>query len=228
MTELKRPERYVQFESIKPKFKEITEFYTQKIADYQYRLKQLNEYADALENEISALKETPKVEVLLDDMAKPLVVVPQFVADYIETQKGNDFDRVGTLVCGHFSTLVYSHHAADDRSEKHSELHKWITDNLDTFIEAIVNGYTVEKPKEKLYFVKLPYVQTLNSYMCKSCSLGEFGYHKEYSSKEPNKICFSSRYDKKYSGGWQRQFTEQEIKDIDPRYLAFSVKVEED
>ena len=53
---------------------------------------------------------------------KPLVVVPQLVADYIETQKGNDFDRVGTL--------VYGHHAADDRSEKHSELHKWISCNF--------------------------------------------------------------------------------------------------
>ena len=83
---------------------------------------------------------------------KPLAVVPQIVADYIETQKGNDFDRVGTLVCGHFGTLVYGHHAADDRSEKHSELHKWITDNFDTFIEAIVNGYTVEK--EKKYILK--------------------------------------------------------------------------
>ena len=83
---------------------------------------------------------------------KPLVVVPQIVADYIETQKGNDFDRVGTLVCGHFGTLVYGHHAADDRSKKHSELHKWITDNFDTFLEAIVNGYTVEK--EQLYILK--------------------------------------------------------------------------
>ena len=83
---------------------------------------------------------------------KPLVVVPQIVADYIETQKGNDFDRVGTLVCGHFGTLVYGHHAADDRSEKHSELHKWITDNFDTFLEAIVNGYTVEK--EQIFYLK--------------------------------------------------------------------------
>ena len=58
MAELKRPERYVQFESIKPELREITEFYTRKTADYQYRLKQLNEYADALENEISVLKDT--------------------------------------------------------------------------------------------------------------------------------------------------------------------------
>ena len=53
MSELKRPEQYVQFESIKPELKGITEFYTQKVKDYQYRLKQLNEYADALENDIT-------------------------------------------------------------------------------------------------------------------------------------------------------------------------------
>ena len=152
MTKLKRPERCVNFESIKPELREITEFYTRKVKDYLHCLKQLNEYADELENEISVLKETPKVEVLLDDTLKKLVVVPKIVADYIETQKGNDFDRVGTLVCGHFGTLVYGHHAADDRSEKHSELHKWITDNFDTFLEAIVNGYTVEK--EKMYTLK--------------------------------------------------------------------------
>ena len=159
---------------------------------------------------------------------KKLVVVPQLVADYIETQKGNDFDRVGTLVYGHFGTLVYGRYAADDRSEKHSELHKWITDNFDAFLEAIVNGYTVEKPKEKLYFVKLPGTPSLDSYMCKSCSPGEFGYHKEYSSKEPNKICFSNRYNEKYSGGWQRQFTKSEIKAIDERYWPFAVPVEEE
>ena len=56
MTELKRPEIYVHFESIKPELKEVTEFYTRKVKDYQHCLKQLNEYADALENEISILK----------------------------------------------------------------------------------------------------------------------------------------------------------------------------
>ena len=85
MTELKRPERYLQPESIKPELKEVTEFYTRKVTDYQHHLKQLNEYADALENEISVLKETPKVEVLLDNMAKRLVVIPRLVADFIES-----------------------------------------------------------------------------------------------------------------------------------------------
>ena len=139
---------------------------------------------------------------------KPLVVVPQIVADYIETQKGNDFDRVGTLVYGHFGTLVYGHHAAGDRSEKHSELHKWITDNFDTFLEAIVNGYTVEK--EQLYEVEF-YVDEEDD----SCLLMKTG----------KTILFE--YESQNEGHYQQQFTESEIKAIDKRYWAFAVKVDE-
>ena len=75
---------------------------------------------------------------------KPLVVVPQIVDDYIKTQKGNDFDRVGTLVYGHYKAV--------DGYGEYSELNKWIAYNFDTFLEAIVNGYTVEK--EKKYTLK--------------------------------------------------------------------------
>ena len=109
------------------------------------------------------------------------------------------------------------------------EVYEWIFEygNSAIFERAFLDGYTVEKPKEILYFVKLPGVPALDAYLCKSCSPGEIGYHEVYSSKEPNKISFSSRYDKQYSGGWQRQFTESEIKTIDERYWAFAVPVEE-
>ena len=171
---------------------------------------------------------------------KQLVEVPQFVADYIESCK-----RYG-------SGLIWSIRPDRDANELCRLTYDWLfpngcrlkdgsfpdpfepdnlvrpdSNNQLKFIRAWIDGYTVEKPKEKLYFVKLPGVPTINSYMCKSCSPGEFGYHKEYSSKEPNKICFSNRYDKKYSGGWQRQFTESEIKAIDKRYWEFAVKVYE-
>ena len=108
------------------------------------------------------------------------------------------------------------------------EVYEWIFEygNSAIFERAFLDGYTVEKPKEKLYFVKLPGVPALDAYLCKSCSPGEIGYHEVYSSKEPNKISFSSRYDKQYSGGWQRQFTESEIKTIDERYWPFAVKVD--
>ena len=144
MTELKRPERYLQPESIKPELKEVTEFYTRKVTDYQHHLKQLNEYADALENEISVLKEAPKVEVLLDNMAKRLVVIPRLVADFIESENHNGHNREGTLVFEHYNSYKGNGNC--------SELHEWIADNFDTFLEAIVNGYTVEK--EKLYYLK--------------------------------------------------------------------------
>ena len=108
------------------------------------------------------------------------------------------------------------------------EVYEWIFEygNSAIFERAFLDGYTVEKPKEKLYFVKLPGMTALDAYLCKSCSPGEIGYHEVYSSKEPNKISFSSRYDKQYSGGWQRQFTEAEIKAIDERYWTFAVKVD--
>ena len=131
MSELKRPERYVHFESIKPELKEITEFYTSKVTDYQYRLKKLNEYADALENEISVLKETPKVEVLLDDMAKQLVVLPEI------TQK--QADTLSDYKSGSNSLPEYL------RVEVKKK-------DYNRFARAWLDGYTVEK--EKKYILK--------------------------------------------------------------------------
>ena len=142
MSELKRPERYVQFESIKPELKEITEFYTRKVTDYQYRLKQLNEYADALENEISVLKETPKVEVLLDDMPKPLVVVPEFVADWFEKNE----DDLSFKIWGYLINWKIQ--------DKKSDFFKWMKKESEC-IEILIrmqDGYTVEK--EQLYCLK--------------------------------------------------------------------------
>ena len=169
---------------------------------------------------------------------KPLVKIPQFMADWFEYQlkNNNDLDKFdGNDVFRIIQDVIK---VSNDESTWEDygitdEISKFAEDNEELFLNLIVNcslgnGYTVDKPKENLYVVKLPGVPTLNSYMCKSCSPGELGYHEVYSSKEPNKVSFSSRYDKKYSGGWQRQFTESEIKAIDERYWAFAVPVEEE
>lgn len=145
MNELKRPERYVRFESIKPELREITEFYTRKTADYQYRLKQLNEYADALENEISVLKETTGVEVLLDDMAKPLVVVPQIVADFIKTLKIKGIKPL--MDSATFGEIGFT-------EEKRDEILHWINEHQEEYMRAWLYDYTVEK--EQLYVLRLP------------------------------------------------------------------------
>ena len=161
MSELKRPERCVNFESIKPELREITEFYTRKVKDYLHCLKQLNEYADELENEISVLKETPKVEVLLDDMAKPLVVVPKFFANWFENQlknnelkkfDGNDVFRIIQDVI----KISNDENTWEDYGVT-DEIAKFAEDNEELFLNLIVNcsfkvGYTVEK--EKKYILK--------------------------------------------------------------------------
>ena len=161
MTKLKRPERCVNFESIKPELREITEFYTRKVKDYLHCLKQLNEYADELENEISVLKETPKVEVLLDYMAKPLVVVPRLMADWFENQlknneskkfDGNDVFRIVQDVI-----KVSNDECTWGDYDITDEIAKFAEDNEELFLNLIVNcslgnGYTVEK--EKKYILK--------------------------------------------------------------------------
>ena len=160
MTKLKRPERCVNFESIKPELREITEFYTRKVKDYLYCLKQLNEYADELENEISVLKETPKVEVLLDDTAETSVV-PQLMADWFENQlknneskkfDGNDVFRIiQDVIKVSNDESTWEDYGITD------EIAKFAEDNEELFLNLIVNcslgyGYTVEK--EKKYILK--------------------------------------------------------------------------
>ena len=154
---------------------------------------------------------------------KPLVVVPQIIADAIESIP-DYYSAYGAIK---LIDMKLTELPLENEDWKH--VYDWIfvDDNANKFVKAWIDGYTVEKPKEKLYFVKLPGTPSLESYMCKSCSPGEIGYHKEYSSKEPDKIYFSNRYDKKHSGGWQRQFTESEIKAIDERYWTFAVPVKE-
>ena len=168
---------------------------------------------------------------------KPLVVVPQFFANWFENQlknneskkfDGNDIFRIiQDVIKVSNDESTWEDYGITD------EIAKFAEDNEELFLNLIVNcslgyGYTVEKPKENLYFVKLPGVPTMNSYMCKSCSPGEIWYSDKYSSKNSNEVRFGLRYYKKYSGGRQRQFTEQEIKAIDEHYWAFAVSVEEE
>ena len=150
MSELKRPERYVNFESIKPELREITEFYTRKVKDYQHLLKQLNEYADALENEISSLKETPKVEVLLDDMAKPLVVVPEDVdkaIKYLKTQ--NNFATITDLKKLDILTEKGFWWLNDFQFKDRRFGFGGLNNKLFILSHLAITGYTVEK--EKMY-----------------------------------------------------------------------------
>lgn len=124
---------------------------------------------------------------------KPLVVVPRLVADFIESENHNEYNREGTLVFEHYNSYKGNGNC--------SELHKWIADNFDTFLEAIVNGYTVEK--EQLYEIRIPLPN--GNY----ASIDSKGYI--WGEVIPNKY----------------KLTESEVKNIDERYWAFAVPVYE-
>lgn len=75
---------------------------------------------------------------------KPLVEVPKIVADYIETQKDNNYNGSAYLIVKHYDSFK------DEGND--SELNIWIANNFNDFLNALVNGYTVEK--EKLFYLK--------------------------------------------------------------------------
>ena len=212
MTKLKRPERCVNFESIKPELREITEFYTRKVKDYLHCLKQLNEYADELENEISVLKETPKVEVLLDDTTETSVV-PQLMADWFENQlknneskkfDGNDVFRIIQDVI-----KVSNDECTWGDYDITDEIVKFAEDNEELFLNLIVNcslgyGYTVER--EQLYEIRLPLPKNDDN---------------DYALVDVKGYIWEDALPTKY------KLIESEVKNIDERYMAFAVKVEE-
>ena len=98
-------------------------------------------FRDGLNNSIPVIRE-------IDAPERP--VVPQYVADWIEWCKRNKvsllgamspIDELGTAIC-------------DDKKVESLEASKWATRNQETFAQAWIYGYEVEK--EKLYTVKIP------------------------------------------------------------------------
>lgn len=80
-----------------------------------------------------------KVKALLDTLDQPKPEVPQFVADYIDDMHKNA------------RTLRYAFKCM----ESNIKMHKWcVFERQETFINAFLHGYTIEK--EKLYTVEIP------------------------------------------------------------------------
>lgn len=70
----------------------------------------------------------------LDEPQK--VTIPQFVAEYIEHKKNEDYHLLGAM--------------AEIRSYKNKEIDEWFTDddNMELFARAWLDGYEVEKEKK--------------------------------------------------------------------------------
>lgn len=77
---------------------------------------------------------------LVEQLDEPdKLVVPQFVANYIEYTKVNEWDLLEAM-----DNVAY---------EDNKDLRKWFNDNIETFARAWLDGYEVEK--EKRYMVKI-------------------------------------------------------------------------
>lgn len=109
------------------------------------------------------------------------VKIPQRVANYIESEKDNDWNRMGTLVHGHYY---------DSENPQWKPAHEWIANHFDEFLRAIVNGYEVLE--EPVYYLRN---RMTNHYLMRNKERGVFG---ECSDNEP-------------SPNWQTQFAMDEI-----------------
>lgn len=131
---------------------------------------------------------------------KPLVVVPQFVADWFDINQDDIDGNIKAL-----TSNIY-------RNPKSgwSEMDKWFMYNPNKPVETLISmklyGYTVEK--EQLYEIEF-YVDKEDD----RCLLMKTGK------------TISFEYESQNEGHYQQQFTEAEIKAIDERYWAFRKEV---
>ncbi|WP_100089287.1 DUF1642 domain-containing protein [Listeria monocytogenes] len=141
-----------------------------------------------------------------------LIAVPRFAADWIKHCKQREYD----LAC----LLDY------EDSDMSAEMYEWLissADNQELLARAWLDGYEVEK--EPLYYVRLPIVRlnTLGTavegdykYLWADPVTGESGI---FQSLEYPATLIKS--------GWKTKFTEEQLKNMDKRYWAFAVPVEE-
>ncbi|MGG5338529.1 hypothetical protein IGJ48_001223 [Enterococcus pernyi] len=135
----------------------------------------------------------------LDEPQKP--VVPQFVADWIEYAK-----KKGDSLRDSFKPWnLYG--------VEYSKADRWIDDNQETFAQAWLSGYEVEK--EPLYYVYLPKIIVLPEMMIPDI---EGAYLMK--SGDEVELADNNDFD-------DMKFTESEIKAIDERYWTFAVPAEE-
>ena len=125
-------------------------------------------------------------------------VIPQFVADWIEEAKlysSNEVDPLGIIYC--MGDYIGS-------KEPHCEWLKNI-DNQKLLLNAIANGYEVEK--EKKYLVKIKGICQENEYL--NCEVGGETLYFNLGSSAESEI-------------YKTNFTKQWIKDNFPEYDAYN------
>ncbi|MGT9564878.1 DUF1642 domain-containing protein [Enterococcus faecalis] len=139
---------------------------------------------------------------ILDDLKQldepKKVVIPKFVADFIED--GNNYDKI--------AFLVHQKYLGINSLMRECPVKNWLMSVDYETVLSLVNSYEVEK--EQLYYVKFD-ILYLQKYLVKNVETDQF---------------YLSNNEKVVGNYEQVKFTEQEIKAIDEHYWPFAVKVE--
>ncbi|EMW5383826.1 DUF1642 domain-containing protein [Enterococcus faecalis] len=134
----------------------------------------------------------------LDEPKK--TVLPKKADDFIKEGEGLGSDKVDIID----SAISFA------RAMPNDEFSLWFKSNRNLFVDAVSNGYEVEK--EQLYYVVFDILHS-QKYLVKNVKTNQF---------------YLSNNEKVVGNYEQVRFTEQEIKDIGQGYWYFKKKVEED
>ena len=157
-----------------------------KCADYS-----LND----LQDEILKLDDTPEK-----------VVVPKFVADWIEWNKEIGVSLQIMLKC--YQNYYYNMNRKCQTDEEKAV--QWFVDNPYKFIRAYEEGYTIEP--EQLYYIPLPHLKTLD------------GIQQVLSKRKNDTNYFASRP----ASALQQRFTKEELEQVPEVYKPFAKPIEEE
>lgn len=133
-------------------------------------------------------------------------VVPEFVAEWIEYAK-----KKGDGLRESFSPWTLY-------GAEYSKANRWIDENQETFAEAWLFGYEVEK--EQLYYVRLPF----DVWNEESAEIETEYLYLGYDNTSDETRMFTTKEARK---GFNTKLEEVDIKSINEKYWAFAAPVEE-
>ena len=166
----------------------------EKVIDDYFRQADLEPCGDLIA-EIYNLDETPEK-----------VVVPKFVADWIERNKESEVSLQIMLKC--YQNYYYNMNRKCQTDEEKAV--QWYVDNPYKFIQAYEDGYTIEP--EQLYYIPLPHLETSD------------GIQQVLSKRKGDKHYFASRP----ASALQQRYTKEELEQVPEFYKPFAKPIEEE
>lgn len=165
-----------------------------------------------------AVRDCLAVAKQLDEPKK--VVVPQFVAEWIDSLRGqiSDVKLNSGAVFMTFIGRQLERYYDEDYSLITNEVENWLVsaENKVKMMNAINNGYEILE--EPLYYVKIP----LTEWNDDTSELEtKYVYLTEDITSEEIRLQASNAE----HGDWKVKLTEERVKSIDERYWPFAVKV---